>query len=133
MYQTDIQTINSALGVFLSTKNGMARNIMHRTISKILELRDVTKVELPSCWITRNGENIRITPKNITQGKECPLCGEAINPPEVVNDKIVPAEVAIISIYECEDGFDRVTYGCSCGAIFGRYENSGRVKYVEVI
>ena len=107
----DMQVMESALDVFLRTKHGAARQVMHSVLRLMMDKYRTDRIVLSRCWVTKNGNYVRIRPKNYIQGRECPGCGE----------DFMATEVSIISIQE-GDGMDRVCYGCSCGEIFGRVE-----------
>lgn len=106
----DLTVMEAALDIFLRTKHGMARNVMHSVLHMMMEKYRTDRIALSRCWVSRADDTIRVMAKNYTAGPECPNCGEGF----------MSMEVSIVSILE--GSADRVCYGCSCGEVFGRVE-----------
>ena len=89
-------------------------------IKKVLEKYGVSKLGLSEYVIVKGMyDGIGIAPRNLTQGRICPGCGEGIYS--------VGSGVTIVSIFEADVG-DLVCYGCRCGSVFGKWEGRGKVK-----
>ena len=108
----DLAVMEAALDVFLRTRYGAARNVMHSVLRMMMEKYRTDRITLSRCWVSQAGAYVRVMAKNYTAGRECPGCGE----------DFMCSDVSIISILE-GSGADRVCYGCSCGEIFGRVED----------
>ncbi|SFR16877.1 hypothetical protein [Desulfoscipio geothermicus] len=107
----DMQVMESAVDVFLRTKHGAARNVMHSVLRLMMDKYRTDRMVLSRCCVSRNGNYVRVMAKNYITGRECPGCGK----------DFMCTEVSIVSIFEGSEA-DRVCYGCSCGEIFGRVE-----------
>lgn len=114
----DYQTIQTAVDVFIGSRNGTSRDIMHGVISYLLKKYCLTKLSLPRYVIELSGNHIKIKPKLITDStsRSCPICQEDIYAPK--------SKVTIITINEGLHT-DFVTYGCgSCFTVFGKKESN---------
>ena len=105
----DLQVMESALDIFLRTRHGAARNVMHSVLGMMLDRYKTDRITLSRCWVSRAGGAVRVVAKNYTATRECPGCGEDF------------MSASIVNILEGSDT-DRVCYGCSCREVFGRVE-----------
>lgn len=77
--QEDIKVMKTAVSVFLSTRNGASRNVMHGVLKVMLDRYGVDKISLPGYIIERGRQGgARIIPRIYTESRECPKCGSSI-------------------------------------------------------
>lgn len=116
--QEDIQTIQTAIQVFLKTRNAMTRNTMHNVIKWIMTRHrikhmyvDDLKLSLsPSGWVS-------FVPKQSTEGTQCPICKEMMYRSD--------SKVTILCVL-AERGYTHiVVYGCgNCYSLFKKVEEN---------
>ncbi len=110
----DRKSAETALDTFLAVQSGKARNIMLLSLKSMLQKYHLSKLPLSKCIIELNpDQEIVIKPKKFIAGQSCPGCGEKLY--------TVSSRVRILGICEWQHA-DIVTYGCSCGEIFGKVE-----------
>ncbi|HBV97797.1 MAG: hypothetical protein JL50_02850 [Peptococcaceae bacterium BICA1-7] len=113
----DLFVMEKALECFLLSRNPAARNVMVGVLKVMLDKYNVSKLSLRQCIVCRGNQGgVRLLPRQTTQTGTCPDCGAHIYTPEIEGGR-----VSILSILEGEYG-DVVTYGCSCGRVFGKWE-----------
>jgi len=111
----DQQVIRTAIETFLTTQTGAARERMLKAIRFVLDRYRISRFSFYDYIVeaTKMPGFCTIKARNFDSGWKCPCCGEFLYG---VNSK-----VRILSIQERRD-FHLVTYGCSCGKIFAKYE-----------
>lgn len=117
----DRLSAETALKTFLQVQNGISRTIMLMTLKSILERYRLSKLRLENCVLELKDENgwVVIKPKSFITGRNCPGCGEELYS--------VSSKVRILSICEGNNS-DFVSYGCSCGEVFGKVESTHLVN-----
>lgn len=113
----DLLVMEYALDCFLRSQNAAARNVMVGVLGIMLDRYGVSKICLRQCIISKGHQGgVRILPRETIRESVCPGCGEAMYVPVIDGGK-----VSILSIMEGTYG-DIATYGCSCGRVFGKWE-----------
>lgn len=117
----DMSAMKIAVGVFLDTRNGAARNAMQGAIKAIFDRYKIDQIKLVDYIIERGKQGgIRIVPRKMVHGRECPGCGEVIYKRPEDGGKVV-----FLSIVRGDYG-DLATYGCGgCKSVFGKWEEIG--------
>ena len=109
---SDLQAANTAVKIFLATRNGATRNTMIGVLKAILDRYGIDKLSFLDYRIERGRYGgVRIIPRQFTEGTVCPVCGGSL----------YGETCAILTIIEGDSG-DIVSYGCGCGTITGRWE-----------
>lgn len=114
----DLDVVKRAVEVFLNSRNAAARNVMLGVCKVVLERYNVSKICFEKYIVVRSRKNgsAYIWPREFTQGRKCPGCGELIYPRE--------SRVSILTILQGEYG-DEVCYGCgACHLVFGKMEEA---------
>lgn len=110
----ELNMIPIAVHNFLLTQNSISRRLMLHLIRKILNRYSIHRLQFPDFSVeTVKGSYSKIYARRFIQERHCPNCGEPIYP--------AGSRVRILSIKETP-GRHTVTYGCKCGAIFGKHE-----------
>lgn len=111
----DQQVIRTAIETFLATQTGMARERMLKAIRIVLDRYHISRFSFYDYIVeaTKMPGFCAIRARNFVSGRKCPCCGEYLYDSN--------SRVRILSIQERKD-FHLVTYGCSCGKVFAKYE-----------
>lgn len=110
----DLQVVRTAVHTFLMTQNSTSRRLMLFSIRKILDRYSICRLQFTDFTVEAvKGGYSRIYARRFIEGYNCPDCNEPIYPAK--------SRVRILSIKE-NPGLHTVTYGCRCGAIFGKKE-----------
>lgn len=117
----DMDVMQTAVSIFLDTRNGAARNVMQGVLKHILDKYKIDQIKFKDYIIEKGKQGgVRITPRKIAHGRECPGCGEGIYKKAADGGKVV-----FLSILRGDDG-DLATYGCGgCKTVFGKWEEIG--------
>lgn len=112
----DQQVIRTAIEVFLTSQTGAARDRMLKTIRAVLDRYRISRFNFPDYTVeaTRTPGFCTVRARNFVFGQRCPRCGEFLYGKN--------SRVRILSILERRD-YHVVTYGCSCGKVFAKYEH----------
>lgn len=110
----DLNMIQIAINAFLLTQSSISRKLMLRSIRKILDRYRISRLQFTGFTVEAvKGGCAAIYARRFIQGDLCPHCGEPIYP--------AGSRVRILSIKETPRRHT-VTYGCKCGAVFGKHE-----------
>lgn len=111
----DQKAIKTAIEVFLRTQTGYTRELMLRSIRKVLEKYRLSHFKFTDYEVKVSGHPKMsvIVARRLHQEEFCPGCGEALFAPD--------SKIRILSIME-QGPRHMVSYGCRCGHIFARRE-----------
>ncbi|WP_027364148.1 hypothetical protein [Desulfotruncus alcoholivorax] len=111
----DQQVIQAAVQTFLLTQTGRTRELMLKTIRAVLDRYRITKFGFADYYVyaTYEPKWSMIRAKKTIEGQDCPGCGISIY--------TFKSTVRILGIEEFPKKHF-VTYGCKCGAVFGKWE-----------
>ncbi|KJR97936.1 MAG: hypothetical protein VR68_11525 [Peptococcaceae bacterium BRH_c4a] len=114
----DMDAMKTAISIFLDTRNGPTRNVMQGVLKFILDKYKIDQIKFVDYIIERGKQGgVRIIPRKMAHGRECPGCGEVIYKRPENGGKVV-----FLSILQGDDG-DLATYGCGgCKCVFGKWE-----------
>lgn len=113
----DLMVAETALGVFLRSGNGAARNVMVGVLKELLKRNNDQKISLKQCLLVRGREGgVKFLPRQTIRNERCPGCGADIRRSYFDDGKVVilSSEVGTFG--------DLMTYGCGCGRVFGKWE-----------
>lgn len=109
----DLRALELALGTFLASRNGAARNVMQGAMRSILDRYGLNKITLDRFKIERGRYGgVRIIPRSYTNERHCPWCGESL----------YGHGCTVLTVLEEEEKGDIVSYGCQCGYVVGKWE-----------
>ena len=113
----DLMVAETALGVFLRSRNGAARNVMVGVLKELLKRNDGQKISLKQCLLVRGKEGgVKFLARQTIRDERCPGCGADIRRSYFDDGKVVilSSEVGTFG--------DLMAYGCVCGRVFGKWE-----------
>ena len=118
--EDDLRVVQVAVSLFLKSRNGPARDVMMKSIRWVLNRYGITRLQLDTFSVRAVGKRFAVIEGIDWLGRDrrCPGCEAPI-----YGDG---SGVAILSIRENQpEGWDEVSYGCSCGRIFRKLERNG--------
>lgn len=116
--EEDMKALEAAIDLFLNTRDGLSRKIMHATAETLMRRNGIYEHHIENknvtVWIPRRREEMGVgfASLNFAEADYCPMCAEKMFAQGSKITLLTCSESADVNVY---------TYGCgNCGSIFAK-------------